>query len=116
MNPHPKIYLMHVVELHEFEKRKVKQFSSDEAFAQLSQLAKDEMTIPSELKDVEIEKIVKRNIDAAAEIAYFATENDIDLIMLTTHGRGYWPRVLLGSVTEKVIHISPCPVLTVRVR
>ncbi|MQA31834.1 MAG: hypothetical protein GEU82_18700 [Luteitalea sp.] len=33
--------------------------------------------------------------------------------MLGTHGRGGFHRLLLGSVTEKVVRTAPCPVLTV---
>lgn len=48
------------------------------------------------------------------EILKYAEENDIDLIVLGTHGHGALARVLLGSVAEKVVRKSPCPVLTLR--
>jgi nucleotide-binding universal stress UspA family protein len=48
------------------------------------------------------------------EIVQFATDKDIDLIVMGTHGRGWLAHVLLGSVTEKVVRKAPCPVLTVR--
>lgn len=38
---------------------------------------------------------------------------DADLLVLGTHGRGGFNRLLLGSVTEKVIRTAHCPVLTV---
>ena len=41
-------------------------------------------------------------------------ENDIDLVIITTHGRKGLARALLGSVTEKVVRSAGCPVLTVR--
>jgi nucleotide-binding universal stress UspA family protein len=37
----------------------------------------------------------------------------LDLLVLGTHGRGGFERLLLGSVTEKVLRRAPCPVLTV---
>jgi len=108
------VLLLHVVELHEFDNYDLKAYSSEEAFTKFCELFKKEIKIPAEIQDVKIEKVIRRNIDAAAEIIYFAEEESIDLITLTTHGRSYWPRVLLGSVTEKVTQIAPCPVLTIR--
>ena len=48
------------------------------------------------------------------EIIRFAKENEIDLILMGTHGHTGLAHMLLGSVTEKVVRKSPCPVLTVR--
>ncbi len=48
------------------------------------------------------------------EILRFAKENDIDLIVIGTHGRGMAAHILLGSVAEKVVRKASCPVLTVR--
>ena len=48
------------------------------------------------------------------EIVRHAKKNDTDLIIMGTHGRGAIAHMMLGSVTEKVIRKSPCPVLTVR--
>ena len=48
------------------------------------------------------------------EIIHYAQENEIDLIVIATHGRGALASMLLGSVTEKVVRKAPCPVLTVR--
>ncbi len=48
------------------------------------------------------------------EIVRYAKTNDIDLIVIGTHGRGPIAHMLLGSVAEKVVRKSPCPVLTVR--
>lgn len=48
------------------------------------------------------------------EIVRYAREHDIDLIVLSTHGRTGLPHVILGSVAENVVRTAPCPVLTVR--
>jgi universal stress protein A len=48
------------------------------------------------------------------EIIRYAKANDIGLIVMGTHGRGAIAHMLLGSVAEKVVRKSPCPVLTVR--
>lgn len=48
------------------------------------------------------------------EIVRYAREQNIDLIVLSTHGRTGLAHVLLGSVAENVVRKAPCPVLTVR--
>lgn len=48
------------------------------------------------------------------EILRYAAENEIDLIVMGTHGRGGVTHMLLGSIAEKVVRRAPCPVLTVR--
>jgi nucleotide-binding universal stress UspA family protein len=48
------------------------------------------------------------------EIVRYAKTHGIDLIVMGTHGRGPIAHMLLGSVAEKVVRKSPCPVLTVR--
>jgi len=52
--------------------------------------------------------------NAYVEIVKYAEEKSIDLIVVGTHGRGGLMHMLLGSVAEKVVRKSPCPVLTVR--
>ena len=49
------------------------------------------------------------------EIIRYAESEGCDLIVMGTHGRGGIDRLLLGSVTEKVVRGSEVPVLTVRV-
>ncbi|MFC4408299.1 universal stress protein [Haloarchaeobius iranensis] len=44
----------------------------------------------------------------------YVEENDVDLVVMGTHGRTGLERYLLGSVTEKLVRTSPVPVLTVR--
>ena len=48
------------------------------------------------------------------EIIRYARTHDVDLIVIGSHGRGPIAHMLLGSVAEKVVRKSPCPVLTVR--
>jgi nucleotide-binding universal stress UspA family protein len=48
------------------------------------------------------------------EIVAVAREEQVDLILLSTHGRTGLKHVLLGSVTENVVRYAPCPVLVVR--
>jgi len=47
-------------------------------------------------------------------ILEYTDENDIDLIAMGTHGRTGLDRLLLGSVTERVVRLADVPVFTVR--
>ena len=48
------------------------------------------------------------------EIARYATENKIDLIVIPSHGYRGVKHLLLGSVTERVMRHAPCPVLVLK--
>jgi nucleotide-binding universal stress UspA family protein len=51
--------------------------------------------------------------NAGREIVRYAHEEQIDLIVLGTHGRTGLSRAILGSVAESVVRLAPCLVLTV---
>ena len=46
-------------------------------------------------------------------IVDWSKEHGVDLIVMSTHGRSGVPRMVLGSVTEKVLRHSACPVLAI---
>jgi nucleotide-binding universal stress UspA family protein len=52
---------------------------------------------------------------AAQAITDFATERDSEFIVMATRGLSGLQRVFVGSVTERVVRATPCPVLVVRV-
>src|SRR4030043_322969 len=55
-----------------------------------------------------------REGEAYRVITNFARENKVDIIVLGSHGRTGLKRLLMGSVTTKVIGYSPRPVLVVK--
>jgi len=62
-----------------------------------------------------------RRIDAivigtnvAEKIVHYATQHQIDLIVMASHGRTGLAHLWLGSITEKVARSAPCPVLVIR--
>ena len=57
--------------------------------------------------------VVKSGV-AWEEILRAAREEQVDVIVMGTHGRTGLNRMLLGSVTERVLRQASCPVLTVR--
>ncbi|HVN49735.1 MAG TPA: universal stress protein [Bacteroidota bacterium] len=48
------------------------------------------------------------------EILQYAEEENIDLIVIATHGHSNVEHILFGSTAEKVVRRAPCPVLVVR--
>ena len=48
------------------------------------------------------------------EIIQAARDDDVDIIVMGTHGRTGLAHVLIGSVAERVVREAPCPVLTVK--
>lgn len=50
----------------------------------------------------------------AEEIAQFAKEHDIDLIVMASHGLTGLQQLMLGSIAERVVRAASCPVLVVK--
>jgi nucleotide-binding universal stress UspA family protein len=75
---------------------------------ELSRLAADEVH-----GDVSADTIVRTG-SPVLEIIDVARKLDVDLIVISTHGRTGLKHVFLGSVAEDVVRRAPCPVLVVR--
>lgn len=52
--------------------------------------------------------------EPAREIVQLAVQEDVDLVVMGTHGRTGLSRLLMGSVAETVVRRAHCPVLTVK--
>ncbi len=65
-------------------------------------------------KSVTLTRDILHSTDPKRSILTFAGENDIDLIVLGTHGRSKTVEKVLGSTAERVLRRSPCPTVTVR--
>ncbi len=52
--------------------------------------------------------------DPGHEITEYADRHGIEMIILPSHGRTGWRRVLIGSVAERVVRLANCPVLVLR--
>lgn len=57
---------------------------------------------------------IVNDLSAAPALLSYAGDEDIDLIVVGTHGRRGFRRVLMGSVAEEVVRRAKRPVLTVR--
>lgn len=65
-------------------------------------------------KGIEVVEAVVRDVAAAPAILRYASDNDIDVICVGTHGRRGIRRFLLGSVAEEVVRRADRPVISVR--
>jgi len=63
--------------------------------------------------DLPFKRVTKTGVPFVEIIDYIKDEQ-IDLVVMGTHGRSGIEHILIGSVAEKVVRKSPCPVLTVR--
>lgn len=71
-----------------------------------------ELIAAAEHTAVTMTPLVRRG-KVAEEIAGAAEGHDVDLIVMATHGYSGWKKLLLGSVTEKVVRMASVPVLTI---
>ncbi|SFH24910.1 Nucleotide-binding universal stress protein, UspA family [Desulfotomaculum arcticum] len=62
---------------------------------------------------LKVEKVTLQG-DIAQSIVAYAGEHNIDLIVMGTRGLGNVKGMLLGSVSNKVIHLAHCPVTVVK--
>jgi nucleotide-binding universal stress UspA family protein len=67
-----------------------------------------------EAGDVRRVEAVRVGTDVAEAVVRYAKHNDIDLIVMATHGHTGLTHLLMGSVAETVVRSAPCPVLTLR--
>jgi nucleotide-binding universal stress UspA family protein len=66
-----------------------------------------------DLHGVKVEEVIAHG-DAAAEIVRVASERDVDLIVISSHGRTGFGRMIFGSTAEAVVRHAHCPVLVVK--
>jgi len=51
--------------------------------------------------------------DASEQILYHINDHHIDLVIMGTHGRKGMDKIIFGSVAERVVKMSPVPVMVV---
>jgi len=81
---------------------------------QLSKYDNGDSVTSGEGKGIKVEEAVVRDVAAAPAILRYASENDMDVICVGTHGRRGIRRFLLGSVAEEVVRRADRPVISVR--
>jgi nucleotide-binding universal stress UspA family protein len=87
--------------------------SAGEFIAERVKRAKEQLEgfLAGEPNGTDIERVVLEGDPTNCIVEYAAGQN-FDLIVMPTHGYGPFRRLLLGSVTAKVLHDATCPVWT----
>ena len=115
------LHILHVLTLHGYDPMLAQSVLDglQEAFSSLEAELKQQMDdhasrlVPSE---VTVRTALRRSMSPYDAILNYATEEDIDLIVMATSGKTGLNYVLLGSVTEKVVEYADLPVLVVNER
>lgn len=79
-----------------------------------AELQMDALVWSHEADDVTIKRVHAQHATPGAVLLKYAEVQDVDLIVMGSHGRTGVRRVVLGSVAETVIRQASCPVLVVR--
>lgn len=72
------------------------------------------LTVEEKAGELSIETTILEGSPSRGIVDY-TEENDIDVVVMGTHGRSGVDRLLLGSVAERVLRSSPAPVLAIRI-
>jgi len=110
------LYLLHIIP-------NLTYFTPYESFLTPENIVSIEHNIEIEIKknfekavkkvDIPVKQVIKKGI-IFIEIIDYIKEEGIDLVIMGTHGRSGGEHILIGSVAEKIVRKSPCPVLTIR--
>lgn len=87
--------------------------SAESAFEQRGRDAVEEVVARAEEAGIDDVRGSLVRGQAHEVIVSYAEDNDVDLIVVGTHGRTGLDRLIMGSVTEKVVRLAPMPVLAV---
>jgi nucleotide-binding universal stress UspA family protein len=66
-----------------------------------------------EFVGLQVEEVIAHG-EAASEIVRVAKDRNVDLIVVSSHGRTGLGRILFGSTAEAVVRHASCPVLVVK--
>ena len=85
---------------------------NEETIEKLGQLA-IEVTIGGSNNSVSISTKIRWGNPAAIILDEIKKEN-IDLVVIGSHGKGFVKDVLLGSISNRIVQLAPCPVLVTK--
>jgi nucleotide-binding universal stress UspA family protein len=108
-----RLFLCHVIDLSSAAIYGEAVLALEEQQKRMTKHAQDEMTRLMSKESIDWEPLITVG-HAAHEIARLAGDRKIDIAIAASHGRAGLKRLILGSVTERLIRTLPCPLLVVR--
>jgi len=108
-----RLFLCHVIDLSSAAIYGEAVLALEEQQKRMTKHAQDEMTRLMSKESIDWEPLITVG-NAAHEIARLAADKKIDIAIAASHGRAGLKRIILGSVTERLMRTLPCPLLVVR--
>lgn len=111
-----KIYAAYVIDTTPYYSIPLDQVWSKEVYEQVEKMGHEitaDVEKTSKAAGLEAESIVLKG-DPVEKIVNFAEEQNVDMIIVGSHGMGEFERLVIGSVSEKVVRHAKVQVLVVR--
>ncbi len=108
-----KLFLCHVIDLSSAAIYGEAVLALEEQQKRMEKYAREEMAKLMSKESIVWEPLITVG-SAAHEIARLAGDKKIDITVAASHGRAGLKRLILGSVTERLMRTLPCPLLVVR--
>jgi nucleotide-binding universal stress UspA family protein len=108
-----RLFLCHVIDLSSAAIYGEAVLALEDQQKRMTKHAQDEMTRLMSKESIDWEPLITVG-NAAHEIARLAADKKIDITIAASHGRAGLKRIILGSVTERLMRTLPCPLLVVR--
>ncbi len=111
-----KVLLVHVLDVAPFTRSRGPTKLLEQAADEVEESTRSDLenTKNEHLADCDVEVSVVRHDSPGEALAEAAEKSEADMIIVGSHGRTGFRRVLLGSVAERVVRLATCPVLVVR--
>lgn len=111
-----KVYAVYVIDTNPYYSIPLDEIWSKDVYAQLEKMGHQATSYIEKIAKaagMEAESIVLKG-DPAEKIVNFAEEQNVDMIIVGSLGKGKFERLVIGSVSEKVVRHAKVPVLVVR--
>ena len=113
-----KVYAMYVIDTTPYRSVSLDKIWSDEVLAEHEKAGQEATSYIERIGKAAGMEVESRVLEGhpADKIISFAEDNEIDMIVVGSLGKGGYERFILGSVSEKVVRHAKVPVLVVRER